>query len=122
MIRSLPVELTDEELRAKANELASVVSGLGSYEREKSEVSKQIGGKIEQARKEMGRLSQQISTKQEWRDVACEEQFDFEENIVRVIRKDTGDTVDTRVMRPEERQQRMKLVPIKKEAEDALER
>ena len=109
----LPVKLTEDELNAKRDELAKCAAELNKTEQEKAEASSRFGGQVKKIRYRITELADHITSRREYRETACEERPDYDKNIVEVYRKDTDELVSSRVMSPEERQRKFKLLPMK---------
>ncbi len=103
-VRRLPVKLTDEEMIIKGQELAELESELTDLESLKRAASKSFAKQIEVKKGKIQRVSHAINTKQENREVECEEVRDEESLKVSIVRKDTGEVVSERLMTDEERQ------------------
>ena len=101
-VRRLPVKLTDEEMIIKGQELAELENQLTDLEDQKRVTAKAFSKDIEANKGRIKRVSHAINTKQENRDVECEEVRDEEAMKVSVIRLDTGEIVSERLMTAEE--------------------
>ena len=110
MIKRLMVKLTEAELLAKSDELASAVDELASLEGEKKNTNKYLGDEIKEVKLNIGNLAFEIRDKAEVRDVSCTEVPDYKLGTMAIVRNDTGETVEHRVMSEEERQHKLELM------------
>jgi hypothetical protein len=111
MTELLPVQLTDEEWDARADEMAATEKKLliaEGRELEFAEHAKYEKKKLESVTADLrSKLSCQatvVREKQEKREVEVVERKDFEGSAVRLIRIDTGEVVRTRAMTEADRQ------------------
>jgi hypothetical protein len=102
--RSLPCKFTDEEKRDFARELAQAIGDREGSESEKKRVDAQLKADIERHTETAADRARKLRVGHEYRDVECEDQFDYNDLIVRTIRLDTGERVGERVMTTDERQ------------------
>ncbi len=114
--RKLPCDLTEDELRARGDRLASLQRERTSIEEEKKTVLAEFRGRTKRIVQELNEVALQVATKSEDREVECHEVPVDGRLIVAVIRKDTGVEVETRPMKDEERQGRLKLVDLPTES------
>ena len=110
MINRLPVKLTNEELLAKSDELASAVNEKASLENGKKDNAKHYGELIKESDSTICSLAFEIKLKAELRDVSCSEVPDYKLGTMAIVRDDTGETVEHRVMTEEERQRKLELL------------
>lgn len=101
--------LTEEEKRERAEKMALLVSQINDSEAQLKSVQTQIKSEIAKCEADMATCSEQYRSGYEMRRVECEEEHDFIERTVTLIRQDTGEIVKTRVMTPEERQEEMQF-------------
>lgn len=102
--KTLPCQLTEEEIRLRGLRLATLRSEIGDIEIEKKAANQEFKERIESREKQCGTLVKQITSGQEYREVIIEEVKDWESQSVRTIRVDTGETVEVRAMTPRELQ------------------
>lgn len=95
---SLPVKLTEKEVREYGEKLAELEIQLLVLEEDKKKTAKQFNGNIEILKEEIHSTAGAINNHEENRQVLCEIERDFEHNVVKTIRKDTGETVSERAM------------------------
>jgi hypothetical protein len=118
MFKPLPVKLTDEELRAKGDEIANQVIELIENEDDKKNCAADYTRRIKAIRQKIAALSGEVSSGTELRDVRCEERPDYEANLMLTFRLDTGEIIERRVLTHDERQQKMVLVQMPQAAEE----
>ena len=109
--RQLPVPLTDEEQRLKGAEAARVGGDLAALKirrKNEAEASMAETKRLTTARDELDR---DIRAKTELRPVVVTEDHDHRLGVVRIIRDDTGEVVETRAMRADERKTTLDLFP-----------
>lgn len=100
----LLVDLTEEEISAKARKMAE---RQGELERHNEE-SRRLQGDRNQRKQtlegEIRKLGESVREKSETRPVVVEVVADFKRSIVLEVRQDTGKTISERAMRSDERQ------------------
>lgn len=102
--RSLPVDLTDDEMLARAAEWAESVDALEVVAAELAEAKAEAKEKTTKLESRIADLRRQVRTKRETRGVVCYDLTDYRRGCVETIRTDTGAVVSTRALRPDERQ------------------
>ena len=102
----LRVKLSEEELRAKAQEHARVHFAMDELEELKRSHMQQFGAQLKKLKTEAGKLAYDVSMGTEERELNCAERPDYRAFLVHIIRPDTGEVVRTRPMTAEERQTR----------------
>lgn len=108
--RPLPVDLTDEEVQAKGRKAAKLQDECEAIESRLKSQGKELRDDLKGKRGALRALLHDVSNGTEDRDVACWEQMDYARGEVRVIRADSGKTVEARTMSPEERQEDLPTV------------
>lgn len=103
----LPVDLTRDELLEKGRLLSERHQELGAIEAEKKQVVLGYGEQIKDIKGEITSLAKCICTKQESREVECEECFNYSEKTVTVRRLDTMEDISRRAMTQEEQQTKL---------------
>ncbi len=98
------VRLTNDEMRDRAQSLASKLNEIDDLTMKHAEIKKQLKLKADNAHEEERELRAIIATGMEQRPVDCEETFDFKKGVVVTRRIDSGAEVGTRKMTDEERQ------------------
>lgn len=102
--RTLPVKLSAEEAHQSLQEAMARLAERERLERELKDFTKEQRAKITEAQKEFHRLLGQANLAIEQRSVICEQRTDFKNKTVEVVRLDTKDIVEARMMRPDEAQ------------------
>jgi hypothetical protein len=108
--RTLPVPLSVSELIERGAMLASEQQKRDGLEIDKKAHADEIKRKIDAASKEITRLSHIVHDKAEDRPVRCRETRDYVRGVVEVIRLDTGELVESRVMSEHERQREIQEI------------
>ena len=104
VVRELKIPLRDDELLAKADQLAHVLADVARLEGDKKSYISQNKASMDTAAGEASSLGKQIAEKAEWRKVECIEERDFVEKKRRVINPITGEIIEERTMTVEELQ------------------
>lgn len=96
--------LTEEEIKESGAQLARRYSEISDLEDAKKSVMSDFKAKIDSASAEASGLARKIQNGYEFRNVDCEEIWDYDDKVVEVVRTDTGETIRSRVMKAEELQ------------------
>jgi hypothetical protein len=102
--KALPVHLTDAEVLQYGRDAARAVADRERIEAEFDGVKADYKSKIAEQSAIVGKLSPRIHSGIETRDVACEEVKNWTKGTVTVTRLDTGEVVESRPMREDEKQ------------------
>ena len=102
--RSLPVQLNEEEIKIKGEELAKAVKEHKKLEDEKKSVAATYGKQLKNSSFNVLELSHIVETGKEDRDVPVRKEFNARLNLCNVYREDTGDLVEARPMEADEHQ------------------
>jgi hypothetical protein len=94
--RRLPVELSDEEIAKRADELAAKELEKDREEASKKSANASATGRISLLKERIKQLSEAIDAKTEEQEIACDEVFDDDRFEVRIVRKDTGEKLHDR--------------------------
>jgi len=105
----LPCKLTSSEFVERAQALAQTTADIASEESRADSLKKQLNAKMAELEAKRQALSAVVQRGEEFRDVACEYTRDFDAGVVYTLRKDTGEIMDERPMRAEERQTKAAL-------------
>lgn len=97
--------LTEGELREAGSNLARQYSRVAELEDEKKSVTSDFKARIDHATVEASILARMIQNGYKFRTVDCETIWDFDSKTVSVVRQDTGETVRSRTMTPDELQE-----------------
>ena len=108
--RDLAVVLTERELLAKGDSVATLHAKGCDLRVKKKTMTDEISGEIKGIEGAIGVLVRQIRTRSEIREVACEEVADYTNDVVNVVRLDTEQVVEVRALLASERQ---KPLPLK---------
>ena len=102
--RSLSCKLTDDELRAIGRNMAHEVELAQAAENNKKSVQAQFKATIEAHMANISLASKKINTGVEYREIECDIVFDYDLGIRYLQRRDTGETVESRLLTKEEKQ------------------
>jgi len=119
--RSLDVNLTAEELAAYSQALAVEVENHNTLVKEAKAIAKACKKNIDEKKGDVDILAYKVRSQKEPRDVSCKWDFDFNANTKRLIRQDTFELVETRVIEASERQAYLQLMEVAKVVETATE-
>ena len=109
VMQDLPCVLSRDEKAVKSDELVKRLDEKEVLEERKKSAADDFKRLITAKDCEVRKLAREISTGIEYREVECDEILSFGRNQVDLIRKDTGEIVSSRTMRPEERQEALAL-------------
>jgi len=120
MTEVLPVRLSEEELKAAAEDLAVKVKERSKLEAEKKEFNEHMKGQLKEIEEAIQARAQMVREKMELRPVEIEEHFEETTFTVGYYRVDTGTQVRMRPMDPMERERarqgKLFAMPIPAEA------
>lgn len=105
--RLLPVRLTPDELLDRGSSLAAVIQDIDSEERRQTDQKAQMKARLAELDARRTQLAVVIGRKEEDRYVEVQIFNHYDRGVVDVVRVDTGETVSSRRMTDEERQQRL---------------
>ena len=108
-IMRLPVTLSKDEIDAFGRQNAREVENLLHATNEKKKSAAHHKDIIERLQAEVERLTAIVNTGQDERDVECEIEYDFRQNMAHITRNDTGEFVESRAMTYDERQLKMEF-------------
>ena len=101
----LRCKLTDAEMLARGTEMSEAVAEGVTLEDQLASVKKEFQYKIDARQARINELSGTIRAKSETRLVKCEREYLYNIGKVHEIRTDTAEIINTRELRPDERQQ-----------------
>lgn len=101
---NLKCMLTEEEIRQAGETTAKLIQDRGQLEKDKKSVMAGFKAKIDACEAGIIDNSNKVRDKYEYRDVLCEKQHNFTDYTIRVVRSDTGMTVENRKMNLTEKQ------------------
>lgn len=104
LTRRLPVELTEDERRAKGDELARAVGERADVDVARKEAAASFKEQLEIVDDRISLLSEELRSGSEQRDVEVREEFDRSRYSVNIIRCDTDRIVEVRPATEEDRQ------------------
>lgn len=104
IVRTLRVELGDDELLRRGYELAQAQTSLTQLHARRASIMAQLKADSMVHQATLERCSQVLATKSEWRDVDCAEVRNFSKSTLVVSRLDTGEIVEKRKLFPHEMQ------------------
>lgn len=105
--RVLPVKLTEEERLQRADALANALQQVQDRKVEKRRVTKEADRAIAEAEQESVDLRDAVATGREYQEVIVHKVYDYEKATVTEVRTDTGETIKSRGMTDDERQQKL---------------
>ena len=109
VMRSVPCRLTDAELLTRADELSVVVQETTAEEGRQTDIKAQMKARLTELAARKTRLALTIGRKEEHRDVDVAHVADLQAGTVTVVRTDTGEAMETRLMTDDERQDSLPL-------------
>lgn len=113
-----PVKLTPEEIVEHGDALAKANIDIEQVEKELGKVKKQYASKTAGLEASISSHSMFITTKEEWRDVECQWQFNFKNGTKDLVRLDTGEIIESQIKVTDIDRQKMLPLSKKKEAKD----
>lgn len=102
--RMLMCRLSDDELMDRGREQADTYKAYCRVEAEKKDANEDFKDRLDSARKEMARLSTICKSGYESRAVECRWIYDYDHNVKRCVRQDTGEVVEEMAIPSTERQ------------------
>lgn len=100
----LPVQLSNDEVRLKGEELAQQRKAWEAKKAERKAVAARLKEELDELDDKICTLADQVKNRREHRDVEVAELKDFEQGKVDTVRSDTGEVVRSRAMTGGERQ------------------
>lgn len=105
--RELACRMTAPEKAVKSDQLVAALQDKDALEDRKKASADEFKSLITDKDRAIKKLTREVATGVEYREVDCGEVLVFARNQVDLVRLDTGEVVDSRTMRPEERQEAM---------------
>jgi len=102
---NLPVILTHEELLAYSKSLAKNTQDYSQIESRMKDLAADFKAQLTKTEAEIQILSRKISNEYEYRDVTCHWEFDWNADVKKMYRDDTGECIKTDKISAMERQQ-----------------
>jgi len=112
--------LTDEEVAQAANELAREISTVSELDKAFDSIKAEFKGKIEKSEANISVKARLVRDKHEYRNIECDAIHNFTDCTVTIVRKDTGEQVETRKMTYAEKQTTMEFDAKDTKKEPAL--
>jgi len=109
--RSLPVELTEQELQAIAWKMARIDESIDETEEEQKRVSGGYKSKVASMQAQKNVYRRTVLDKKEYRDVECSIEFDYGHQEVITTRDDTDEEIERRTMTKDELQLELPATP-----------
>lgn len=103
----LPVNLTDDELKVRTNELTTALKKKDQIDLEKKGAMAEYKNKLEDIAITISQLTTIVHDKKERRPIQCHLRFDYERSLVETVRNDLGEVVESRSMTISEKQQKL---------------
>lgn len=102
--KSLPVRLSQDELRERGDTLASVIQDLNTEQKRQTDQKAQMKAKLSELEARQTQLAITISRREEDREVMVDTWYDYERGTVSEVRRDTGEEIASRRMTDDEKQ------------------
>lgn len=107
--REMKCVLTKDELLERGEAVGRESTALADAQERKKDVTKQLSADVERHRVELARLGQELANGYVYRTIDCVEAFDYAAGKVTITRLDTGEVVEVRPIKEEERQSELSL-------------
>jgi hypothetical protein len=107
--RYLPVPLTDIEVDEYGRQLAAEVESLSQIDAEKKAVAAEIKKRRDEQESVVLDITRKVNTKTDERLVTCDIMHDYYKKKVEVVRRDTGEAVESRPMNRAEYERGMQM-------------
>ena len=115
--RYIRCDLTEAERSEATKELSRAIDAKDRADQEKAAVAADMKSRIERAIADIGRWNRTVRDGYEMRNVDCQVVYDFTEGVVRTVRTDSGEELESRKMRQEERQRQADIFDPEPEPE-----
>lgn len=103
--RNVPVKLTDEELKICSKMLAEALQSRSQAEAKLDTFKAQVKAEVMGCDAIIGKMAHMVNTEEEYREVDCDVVYHWDTGFKTVVRKDTGEIVEDRILiSAEERQ------------------
>ena len=114
-MKYLRVDFTREELEGFGKDMARSAAARDEAVEGKKAAAAQFSEKIARAEMELASLARKINNGYEFKNVECKIRLDYPSiGFASVVRQDTYETVETRLMTPEEKQRELPLEETEK--------
>lgn len=108
--KALPVKLSEQEVTQYGRDMDRAHADRNRIENEFDSVKAEYKGKISEQEAIIEKLSPRIHSGIETRDVECSEVKNWTKATVTVTRTDTGEVIESRPMREDEKQMQIDVV------------
>ena len=95
-MRDLSVTLTEDELKVRAQDLATAIDERIDVEREKKEANDAWNRQVKDMGTRIVELACVVRTRTEIRPVECVKEVDTHNRETTIVRRDTGEAIETR--------------------------
>lgn len=95
-MRELACTLDDDELKTRSQDLATAVDEKIQVELEKKEANEEWNGQVKDLNARIIDLALVVRTRTEIRPVECAKDVDLESKETTIVRRDTGEGIETR--------------------------
>lgn len=119
--RSVRVVLTNSELLDYGEKIAQQLTERSAAESRKASFNAQIKSTIEMCDASISRYRNAISEKAEYREMLCEQRFDFVRRKVEIIHPQNGEIIESRDMTAKELQLELAMDPAASSGETVVE-
>ena len=102
--RNLPCALTETELLERGSQIADLVREYQHADEAKKEAASAAKAELDSLDGQIGAVARELREKKAYRIVEVKREKDFGRNVEEVIRLDTDEVIETRVLDPSERQ------------------
>lgn len=100
---------SEDEKRSHAETLSKLVAEKENLDRRKKELNAQLKSEAEALETQIKKLSTEYNQGYSYENVRCTLSYDFTSEIVTLRRDDSGEVVETRPMRDDEKNQQNQL-------------
>ena len=106
--RHLPCQLTDDEVMHAGEQLAQVIEDIATEESRASDVKAQLKASMTALSTQSAALGSKVRRREEYRDIKVS-LFLQDDQMVSIVREDTGEQIEIRTAHPEELQADLEL-------------
>ena len=107
--KALPVNLTDDEVLKYGRDIARAHAERDNIASRAKSVAKDYASKVSEQDAIIGKLSPRVHSGIETRDVECEEIKNWTAATVTITRLDTGEVIESRPMREDEKEMQLSV-------------
>lgn len=117
LTKKLPVQLSNDEIRLKGQDLSRKLQELEDVDEARKEAMRDYKDRIDALKGESRRLAHIVTEGKEPREVPCETVRNDDNGTIELVRLDTVEVIDSRPMTPEERQRPLPFPMVAHEGE-----